>query len=586
MLFQLTANFQSGEGVQGVFDIAVTFIRWIGASPGGWGTIETTLLRKSISTSGRGAVTVSVPLKEEIKNPLTYYHNAVTIQANFTEAATGLKRNATPAVITVETGPHRIKFTSDTATFRPGYPYQLKASISDCNGRLPVAAGRTAQIIVTSANVSAGQGQIVSPTGDVACVGQPPPRPYDFEYHPSSSRWSQYGAVFGRQRARFPYDGFGINGGGFQSGAKGDGRKKRSVGPFVEYSKDSCHNLPFTTSAQVAADGTLSVTIPTLRTADAMNILVSYDSQPARNLMVYAKQSASGSFLEISAVSDDLYAGDVAGFTIDTTTRLNETIHIVVMSSSNSSFLWSDSISTPGQRLTVSVPLTDSIGPTGRLIAYYVREDGELVGNILLLQIVADPSSRNVALSVTTKNGSSIAQPGDMILVKAKTAPWSTVVFLAMEERRPLLKPDNDITPAIIEKTGKVSDGRPVYRLSMADYLTKPIDSGPVQHYLLTNTKSSSTKPEIATMVRPYIDSADCSCPMADHGYGFIYNKAHGSPPCRRYCAAYSPYSFEKTDDDGEDAAAFSDISTWSPPHMTQEQLTRSFLYDTALAET
>ncbi|XP_055342089.1 uncharacterized protein LOC129590746 [Paramacrobiotus metropolitanus] len=477
--FQLTANYTSGDPVTGIFDVAVTFKRWFGPYVDGYGKTETTLIRKSISTHNNGAVTVSVPLKGALNNTRPYYHNAVIIQVNFTEATTGLKKNATSAVIPIQTGPYYAKFKPDTGTFMPGYPYLLKAVITDNEGR-PPPSGRKALIIATSANVSAWQWQIVSLHGDAACLKLSFSSLYGSQYPDGYSHWSQYGAVFGLQPIKLGF-GFGMNAGGlFNSGSKGYNRKKRDLGPFLQHRSTTCHYLPTILSADVAADGTLNISIPTPKTADAMNIEVSYDFHSPQTRMVYARESASGSFLDITPASVDLFAGQVAEFVIDTTTRLDEVIHIVVLSSSNAGFLWSDTVFTPGQRVIISVPLGNAIGPAGRLIAYYVRQDGEIVGNIMPLQISADLSGKEVTLSVTSKNDLSSVQPGEKVIVKAKTAPLSLVAFLAKEESRTLLKTDGEISTTIIRKAHLSQ--KPSRRLSIADYFTKPLDAGRVQH--------------------------------------------------------------------------------------------------------
>ncbi|XP_055342086.1 CD109 antigen-like [Paramacrobiotus metropolitanus] len=579
--FQLTANYTSGETVEGVFDIAVS--SWYGPSLNGDEKTESTLLRKSMPTNKNETVTVLVPLKGALDNIPTYLYNALTIQANFTESATGVKKSATPAVISVQTGPYHAVFESDTGTFIPGYPYLLKATIIDRYGRPPPPIGRKAQIIATSANVSAGLWQIVPLNGDVACLKQSFLRRYGYDYPEGSSSWSWHGAVFGLPRISWgKINGFGMNGGGFGGGLNSGSRKKRDLGPFVQYSTSSCHYLPTILWADVAADGTLNVSIPTPKTADAMNILVSYDFQATKDKMVFAKQSPSGSFLDITPVSVDLFAGGVTEFVIDTTTRLNETIQILVLSNSNASFLWSDSVSTPGQRITVSVPLTDAIGPVGRLIAYYVRKDSEIVGNIIPLQITNVLLSEQVTLFVTSKNGQSSAQPGEKVTVKAKTGPFSTVAFLAIEERRSLFKADNDISDSFIGKTKRVSNAKPGYRLSIADYFTTPLDSGRVQHFLLTNTKGSATGPDIAALVWSRAQDAGCSCPTGEYRYGFRINTDDEYSYCSHYCQYQA--RDRRVDADGTEPKS-SSFSGDSISQLTRQHFPQSFLFETALAD-
>ncbi|XP_055342181.1 uncharacterized protein LOC129590813 isoform X1 [Paramacrobiotus metropolitanus] len=367
MQFQVTVKYTTGEAVNGIFDIAAV------NRLHGYKTTDTTLLRKSISTNNNGTVTVSVPLKGALNETLPHYYNEVTIQANFTESATGVMRSATPVVIPVLTGPYHAKFESDTDTFIPGYPYLLKASILDNHGRPPPPTGRKAHIISTSANVSAGVWEIVPLHSDAACLVQPfwGLNSYSF------TGWSWQAAVFGRQRQNWGF-GFGINAEGFGGGiSNNNGRKKRDLGPFVQHSYSGCHYLPTILTADVAADGTLNISIPTSKSADVMNILVSYDFQTSQSKTVFAKQSVSGSFLDISPVSADLVAGAVAEFAIATSTRLNEPVHIVVFSSSNASFLWTDSLSTPGQRLLSTCRLRRRWAPLGALLRIMSERTGK-----------------------------------------------------------------------------------------------------------------------------------------------------------------------------------------------------------------
>ncbi|XP_055342125.1 CD109 antigen-like [Paramacrobiotus metropolitanus] len=232
------------------------------------------------------------------------------------------------------------------------------------------------------------------------------------------------------------YGGNGYGGDGYGSG-RGYGRKKRSLGFGSSWygSNDGCNALPDTQFAEIHADGTVYFDIAPPKNAGEVAITVAYEGK-VDAVSLLAKQSPSGSFLEILQESE-LIAGEVAE-------------------------------SRAGHFVMAFVPIAEAMGLAGRLIVYYVASDGELVGNIMALSVVDD----RVGLSVHTELGQPHAMPGEEISLHAYTTPSAFVAFLALDENLARLRMVHDIT-----------------------FNIKPTDSGPVQQFLLTNTKLPATVP-------------------------------------------------------------------------------------------
>ncbi|XP_055342087.1 alpha-2-macroglobulin-like protein 1 isoform X1 [Paramacrobiotus metropolitanus] len=542
--FQVVANYTFKEPAKGSFEVTVLRPRRV-SGYGNYGSFEEKDLydpvwNQTIYADKNGTASISVPA--QFLSNLTDA-SKIIIRANFTEAATGQQWNATPATVSVKTQAYNIIHQADTKTFMPGYPYFFEATLTGWDGRPPPPSTKKVLVGVMGYSYSEGHSTAISSHGTVRCLGQTYPSPYGGSYGSSSYGGGGYG-----YNRNF---GFGMTGSGYSYSPGGVG----------------CSPLPDQHLLEVAVDGTINATFPTWKNAAAMTIAVFYEAT-SQAIILFAKQSPSGSFLEISQVTSDLRADKLAEFAINTTTRTEQNIHILVLSSSNASFLWSDSISRSGQYVRVSVPIVTAMGASGRLIAYYVGSDGELVGNIKALS-VANDTQENVTLSAQAKNGLSYAEPGAEISIRAHSSPSAFMAFLAVDESMLLLKSGNDITQNVLDTKPKPQQRmQPSYMLSVEDYFTKAIDSGRVQQFLLTNTKLSTTS---IPRAQDYYSSS------FGNNQGFGFGSGGGSYD------SYAGYSSASYGSGYGSASPFD--SGLQQSAQTRKDFRQSFLFETAWAD-
>ncbi|XP_055348314.1 CD109 antigen-like [Paramacrobiotus metropolitanus] len=240
----------------------------------------------------------------------------------------------------------------------------------------------------------------------------------------------------------------------------------------------------------IPASGIVDVDIPTPTNARRIQLRVEYMDDQER-WAVLGRESPSISFLDIKPLSEELRRGEMATFGINMTTRTNETIHFMVQSNSNDSFLWINSTSEPGAYIVISVPLLDSVGLVGRLTVFYIRNDGEIVGNVFRFLINLPVAKTEVTVSAEAKSGLAYAQPGEEALFKARTSPSSFVAFLAVDESMLLLKSGNDLSLEEMTEAIKVKpDPLPSDMYSVKDYFER-IYTG---QFVLTNEKLLRTE--------------------------------------------------------------------------------------------
>ncbi|XP_055342112.1 uncharacterized protein LOC129590767 [Paramacrobiotus metropolitanus] len=455
--FNVAVNYASGrrEPVKGVFDIAALRPSESQSSL----SDETQYLSVwniSIPANNDGEASGLVPL-QQLSSGASWLSTAI-IRANFTEAATGTTESAVRAAVYFTPERYRVHFgdeplesiiTEKPYTFTPGFPYRISVRILDYDGRPPPLSTTKAEVVAHYFKYNgAGQWSPLSFQGDVRCAGLVTP----------------------------PM---------FVGGTASDFNPMDFTFWVLSVHRDC--DPPTTWLANVASDGTISLDIPTPRNADFLVVRVSYMNQTPRLYpsfhMAFGKQSRSGSFLVISQVTTELRTGKEAVFFIDTTDRSMEPVHILVLSSSDPSFLWTASILNPGPRVTVSVPMMEQMGSTGRLFAYYVRSDGDLVGDIMQLTVENDQKPSKVTVSVATKSGLQYAQPGEEITVQAHASPFSTVAFLAVDENTLRKNPGTNITAEVVKLTRKPGKPNPQFLLSVLDRFMRPLDTGPVRQF-------------------------------------------------------------------------------------------------------
>ncbi|XP_055347016.1 CD109 antigen-like isoform X2 [Paramacrobiotus metropolitanus] len=156
--------------------------------------------------------------------------------------------------------------------------------------------------------------------------------------------------------------------------------------------------------------------------------------------------SPSNSFMQIFPQSKNLSVGDTAVFAINLTNSFPQLNYTVF---NKGQILAEGNIATSGSGATVSLPLDRNYTPRSRLLAYYIRDDSEVVANVIDFE-VSGLIQNNVTVTVHPENRTDYAEPGERAVIKIETAPKSFVGLLAMDQSLLLLKQGNDISESDI----------------------------------------------------------------------------------------------------------------------------------------
>ncbi|XP_060062599.1 CD109 antigen-like [Ylistrum balloti] len=153
--------------------------------------------------------------------------------------------------------------------------------------------------------------------------------------------------------------------------------------------------------------------------------------------------SPSDSYMQIFLESNNLRAGHdrVVDFRVVSTSAIDRLVYQVL---GRGSIALSGSID--GNNATAfpfQVPLNSKMAPNARIVAYYVRANGEIVTDSISFDV-----SGTFENEVSIRFDKSKAQPGEGINVDVSADPSSIVNLLAVDQSVLLLRSGNDITPA------------------------------------------------------------------------------------------------------------------------------------------
>lgn len=158
-------------------------------------------------------------------------------------------------------------------------------------------------------------------------------------------------------------------------------------------------------------------------------------------------ESASANFMQIESSVDTPKVGKIAEFSVITTEPVNSIIYQIYAKGillSESKIRAADEI---GNRFNLRFEVTNNMAPNCRILAFYFRQDGE---------IVADSMSFKVTLSSDSQVGVTFSKnkvkPGEEVDLKLMARPNSTVFLLSVDKSVQLLKSDNDITQDLVDK--------------------------------------------------------------------------------------------------------------------------------------
>nr|ADA77516.1 thioester-containing protein-E [Azumapecten farreri] len=158
---------------------------------------------------------------------------------------------------------------------------------------------------------------------------------------------------------------------------------------------------------------------------------------------VQRSYSPSDSFIQIFLESNNLQAGHdkVVDFRVVSTSPIDKLVYQVL---GRGSIAVSGAINgNNAKAFPFNVPLNAKMAPNARIVAYYVRADGEIVTDSISFDV-----SGTFENDVSIRFDKSKAQPGDGINVDVSADPNSIVNLLAVDQSVLLLKSGNDITPA------------------------------------------------------------------------------------------------------------------------------------------
>ncbi|XP_055348319.1 CD109 antigen-like isoform X2 [Paramacrobiotus metropolitanus] len=504
LTFSIEANYTFGEPVKGQLD-AVWKRSWLYYE-------KTTGRNISVNDfNGRSVVTLN------ITNAVHAYgdydsDDKLMVSVNFTETLTGQSKVVT-ASIPIRTRAYKVEILDNAGTFIPGFPYAFRARVSDLDGR-PLS---------------------------------PSTKPIKIGYTLYDKR-DKHRAKRIYLRSNFSSLDL-ANSMDLMGGTRVIHTKLRRLNR--PRSDDQPYNEVLT--LPVPPNGLVDVIVPITNDTRRIEVKVKY-MDDSTTFTTMGRESPSGSFLDIKPLTPDMRKGKTVTFGVNMTTRTNETIQLILQSTSNVSFLWTNSTSEPGRSISISVPLSDFFGSNGRLIAYYVRDDGEFVGNIFIISVSSLTTINEVNISAEAKSGLGYVQPNEEAVFKAKTSPSSFVAFLAVDESLLLLKTGNDISTEEINKA--VGNVKPKPEQSDTYSVDDIFKKNPSESdlFILTNNvfPSSREGPEI------YYSAMFSNA---------LFDFVGGASPGR------FPSSFTKNEDSANNL---------QPPAKNRKDFRQSFLFETA----
>ncbi|XP_052253498.1 CD109 antigen-like isoform X15 [Dreissena polymorpha] len=185
----------------------------------------------------------------------------------------------------------------------------------------------------------------------------------------------------------------------------------------------------------VPDNGIVPIQVDIPKNSTSVYVLAIYGkSQYDSDLELSKSYSPSDNYMQLSLKSSNLRAGQVAVFDVRSTETISN-LFVQVMSRGNVVMAGTVSGS------TFSIHIDSKMAPNARIIAYYVRADGEVVTDSISFDV--DGAFQNqVSLSFDKTK----AAPGDNVNVIVTADPQSIVNLLAVDQSVLLLRSGNDVT--------------------------------------------------------------------------------------------------------------------------------------------
>ncbi|KAL8566696.1 hypothetical protein ACOMHN_050345 [Nucella lapillus] len=210
----------------------------------------------------------------------------------------------------------------------------------------------------------------------------------------------------------------------------------------------------FTQLQQLADNGFLSIHVDVPARAERVRVLAETKGVSSQRT---ASKSASGSgnYLQITTSQQSPQVGQTAKLSIKSTEPVSDGVIYQVYTKG---VMVSESKATatdPGrQKFTASFPVTAKMEPNCRVLAFYVRPDGEVVADSVTFKVDASPADQ-----VEVNYARQKVKPGDDVQMTVTARPHSVVFLLTVDKSVQLLKSGNDITQEMVTQELAAYDG-------------------------------------------------------------------------------------------------------------------------------
>ncbi|KAK3764291.1 hypothetical protein RRG08_012456, partial [Elysia crispata] len=184
------------------------------------------------------------------------------------------------------------------------------------------------------------------------------------------------------------------------------------------------------------------VTIPVMiEEPEAVEVKITAKlSGVTRNLKLIKSRSPSSSYIQLELkTASKIQAGDNIDLEVTSTRPLTQLTYQVL---SRGSIVKTGTVASKNKTVQAFSLTTDaSMAPKARILVYYVRQDGEIVADSIILSV--DGAFLN---KVSVKVSNESAEPGDPVTITVNADPSSVAHLAAIDQSVLLLKSGNDVT--------------------------------------------------------------------------------------------------------------------------------------------
>ncbi|XP_052773206.1 CD109 antigen-like [Mya arenaria] len=347
--------------------------------------------------NGKASFTVATSRLEEEARFLDGY--TLVFEANVTEGVTKLRQNDSQE-LTFYRQPIQLEFPKSLPeTFKPGMTYDAVVKVSQRDGSPPDAVNGELRVTITE-------------------YRKPLP------VRPKQETLS---------RSNLP-------------GSLSDFRKRFMHPLPPPRRRTESKRLP-PVSYTIPADGIVEFSFSTDTRLENVKVMAEYnDASVSRTFK--RRHSPSDNFLQLRSTTLNPTAWQDAEFHIKATERV---AHLTYQVYSRGTLVDAGKILVSGKETTWRLPVMSSMAPRARVVAFYVRKNGEVVADSLTINVEGVFENK-----VSVSFNKTEAQPADKIRFDVKADVGSTVNVLGVDKSVLLLGTGNDITTSQV--IGDLSD--------------------------------------------------------------------------------------------------------------------------------